>query len=115
MIDEFKRIFLAGVGSAAYTYEKFSEVVDELVKKGEITMEQGKDLSEELKRSVKDTGERIKPITKPELHSILEEINLYIKRDIDEIKFRLNRIEEHLGIKIEDEDEEHSTADAGGE
>ena len=44
------RIFLAGVGALAVTAEKSKEVVDELVKKGELTVEQGKILNEELKR-----------------------------------------------------------------
>ena len=44
------RIFLAGVGALAVTAEKSKEVIDELVKKGELTVEQGKVLNEELKR-----------------------------------------------------------------
>ena len=36
-------------------YEKSSELVDELVKKGEITVEQGKALNTELKRKVSET------------------------------------------------------------
>lgn len=44
------RIFLAGVGALAVTAEKSKVVVDELVKKGELTVEQGKILNEELKR-----------------------------------------------------------------
>lgn len=36
------RIFLAGVGALAVTAEKSKEVVDELVKKGELTVERGR-------------------------------------------------------------------------
>lgn len=49
---ELKRIFLAGVGAIAATAEKSQQLVDELVKKGELTVEQGKVLNEELKRDV---------------------------------------------------------------
>ncbi len=38
MINEFKNILLAGIGSAAYTYEKASNLVDEMVQKGKITV-----------------------------------------------------------------------------
>lgn len=51
MSEELKKIFLAGLGAAAVTAEKSKEVVDELVKKGEITLEQGKQLNEELKHN----------------------------------------------------------------
>ena len=52
MSEEVKKIFLAGLGAAAVTAEKSKQVVDELVKKGELTLEQGKALNEELKHNV---------------------------------------------------------------
>lgn len=51
---DVKKIFLAGIGAAAVTVEKSSEIVDTLVKKGELTVEQGKVLNEELKRDFSD-------------------------------------------------------------
>ena len=46
--DGFKNIFLAGIGALAYTGEKGKEIIDQLVEKGEITLEQGRELNEEL-------------------------------------------------------------------
>jgi polyhydroxyalkanoate synthesis regulator phasin len=51
-VIDFKRIFLAGVGAVALTAEKSRELVNELVAKGEMTVEQGKVINEELKRDV---------------------------------------------------------------
>ena len=45
----FKDIFLAGVGALAIGAEKSKEVIDQLIAKGELTVEQGKELNEELK------------------------------------------------------------------
>lgn len=50
-----KNIVLAGIGAVAVTSEKAKDVVDELVKKGELTVEQGKVLNEELKHNIKET------------------------------------------------------------
>jgi polyhydroxyalkanoate synthesis regulator phasin len=50
--DDLKKIMLAGIGAFATTAEKSKQVLDELVKKGELTVEQGKVLNEELKRNV---------------------------------------------------------------
>ena len=50
---EMKKIMLAGIGAVALTTEKAKDLVDDLVKKGEITVEQGKVLNEELKGIVK--------------------------------------------------------------
>jgi len=52
--EELKKIVLAGIGAIAISAEKSKEIVDELIKKGEITVEQGKVLNEELKRKIKD-------------------------------------------------------------
>lgn len=52
--EGLKTIFLAGVGAVAVTAEKSKEIIDDLVKKGELTMEQGKVLNEELKRDIKE-------------------------------------------------------------
>ena len=54
--DGFKNIFLAGIGVLAYTGEKGKELIDQLVEKGEITLEQGKELSEEFQRKAEDTA-----------------------------------------------------------
>ena len=53
--DSMKKILLAGIGAAATTAEKSKEILDDLVKKGELTVEQGKVLNEELKYNVKQT------------------------------------------------------------
>ncbi|MBT1165610.1 phasin family protein [Bifidobacterium simiarum] len=48
--DGLRTIFLAGVGAVATGAEKGQQIVDELVKKGEISVEQGKVLNSELSR-----------------------------------------------------------------
>ena len=48
--DGLRKVLLAGIGALATGYEKSSELVDELVKKGEITVEQGKALKAQLIR-----------------------------------------------------------------
>lgn len=48
--EGIRKILLAGVGAVAMGAEKSQELVEELVKKGELTVEQGKILNEELTR-----------------------------------------------------------------
>ena len=56
--DGLKKLLLAGVGTVAVTAEKSKEILDELVKKGELTVEQGKVLNQELKHNIKETRPR---------------------------------------------------------
>ena len=52
--DGIRKLILAGIGAVAATKEKSEVILDELVKKGELTVEQGKVLNEELKHNIKD-------------------------------------------------------------
>ena len=63
--DGLRKVFLAGVGALATTVEKSQEIVDDLVKKGELTVEQylyaaqelAKNLNAELKHKVEEAKE----------------------------------------------------------
>ena len=52
--DNIKKIILAGIGAVAVTAEKSKDLLDEMVEKGELTVEQGKVLNEELKHNIKE-------------------------------------------------------------
>lgn len=55
MTDSLKKVILAGIGAMATTAEKSKDILDEMVKKGELTVEQGKILNQELKHNIKET------------------------------------------------------------
>ena len=68
--DGIRKLILAGIGAVAATKEKSEVILDELVKKGELTVEQGKVLNEELKHNIKD--------------AIRDNVTLHIVTDEDE-------------------------------
>ena len=69
--DGLKKLLLAGVGAVALTTEKAGELLNEMVEKGEITVEQGKALNQELKRTVKESGGK-KEDEKKDLSKVVE-------------------------------------------
>ena len=89
--ENVKKILLAGVGAAATTVEKSKEILDDLVEKGELTVEQGKALNEELKHNIKKTvEENVKNTEKAdpveELDELLEKMT---PEQIEALKERL--------------------------
>ena len=83
--DGIKKFFLAGVGAVAITAEKGQEIIGELVKKGELTVEQGKELNKDLQRSFKESmnergvdidelSQKISKMSTDELTKIKEQI-----------------------------------------
>ena len=51
------KAFLATVGAVAITAEKSQQAVEDLVKKGELTVQQGKSLNHELSRKAKEAAQ----------------------------------------------------------
>lgn len=49
-----KDIFLAGVGAMAITGEKASELVEKMIARGELSVEQGKEINQELQHKAEE-------------------------------------------------------------
>lgn len=105
MLQEAKKLFLAGVGAAAMTYDKSLEVVEQLVARGKLTVEEGKELSEELKRDVKEKAEaakskandkfqEMKPLTKEDMTEVLQSLDFATKSEVEDLKSRIKTLEE---------------------
>ena len=48
LADTLKKVLLAGIGAAALGVEKAAEFTDDFVRRGEVTVDQGKALAEDL-------------------------------------------------------------------
>lgn len=73
--EGLKKILLAGIGTVAVTAEKSKDVLDEMVKRGELTVEQGKVLNKELKHNLKNTiKNNVNVSVKPQSGEELEEL-----------------------------------------
>ncbi len=97
--DSMKKIMLAGIGAVAVTAEKSKELVDELVVKGELTVEQGKVLNEELKHKVKETikdnvqVQIIQPENKtPAAEHVISQMENYTPEELDAIRQKLDAL-----------------------
>ena len=90
--SDLKKVLLAGIGALATTVEKSKDIVDELVKKGEITVEQGKALNEELKHDIQEKKEeKASAACAADVTEKLEQLNA---EDLAKIKAKLAELEE---------------------
>lgn len=84
--EDLRKLLLVGIGAVAITAEKSKEVVEDLVKKGELTVEQGKVLNEELKHNV---AEKLRqPVSVETIEQDLQ------KMDVDDLEKLKQKIEE---------------------
>lgn len=81
--DGLKNILLAGIGALAITGEKGKELIDTLVEKGELTVEQGKEINAELTHRVSEVATaardtaleaRMKAMTPEEREAFVEKV-----------------------------------------
>ena len=86
-------LVLAGIGSMAYTMEKGMNLVDQLVKKGELTVNQGKELNRELLNRFQ--GKQAQP-DQAVIKEIIASINPATKEDFHNLEARISRLEKQL-------------------
>ena len=106
LTDGLKKILLAGIGTVAVTAEKSKEVLDEMVKRGELTVEQGKVLNQELKHNIKDTVKKnVNVSVKPQSGEELEELLGNMTPDqLADLKDKISQMQEKDAAEPENEE-----------
>ena len=84
---------LACTGLAFMTTEKIQEVIDELVKKGEITEKEARETVAGLKEKSKKFKKEMEERTEKIVTGILRHLNVPTKVELEEIKERLEKLE----------------------
>lgn len=111
--DGFKDIFLAGVGALAITGEKAKELVDGLIEKGNITVEQGKDINRELQHKATET------ISKVRTESVAQAIKVMSPEEREEFAATVAKLvaeaEADKGAEVVDAEPLSSDADKAAE
>lgn len=95
--EDLKKIFLFGVGAVATTAEKSKILIDELVEKGDLTVQQGKILNEELKHNIKETIKESVTVNMvkseaPSADAVVEGLDKMSAEDIQKIKDKLEAL-----------------------
>ena len=108
--EDLKKIMLAGIGAVAITSEKSAELIDDLVKKGQVTFEQGKELNEELKRNLKTkvqdaVNEHVNvTVVTNEEENILDKLDTLSEEELQAVKEKLDKIEREKNNNVSTEE-----------
>ena len=111
LTDNLKKVILAGIGAVAITAEKSKDVLDDMVKKGELTVEQGKVLNEELKHNLKQTVKnnvKVKVTTPEELSELLDKMT---PEQLEALKAQIKEKESTVDSEAEEVDAEDTAED----
>ena len=98
--DGIKKFFLLGIGAAAASVEKSSEILGDLVKKGELTVEQGKALNQELKHNAEEKKTQAEAQKKEK--NISDLVAGLSAEDLEKLKAQIAKAEEEMAEKPEE-------------
>jgi poly(hydroxyalkanoate) granule-associated protein len=93
MLDFIRKMTLAGAGLAIVTTEKIQELADELVKKGEMTEKEAREAVNEYVEKSKQAKKDLEGKMEQWVAGFLNRMNIPTRKELDEIKERLARLE----------------------
>ena len=96
MLEFIKKAIFIGAGLASMTAEKIEEAVAEIVRKGEISEKQGRELIQDLKdrsgKARKDLGDRVEKM----IEEALQRLKIPTRKEVDDLKARVEALEKNI-------------------
>lgn len=97
--DGIKKFFLLGIGAAATSVEKSGEILGDLVRKGELTVEQGKALNQELKHNAEEKKQVEAQKKEKNISDLVAGLSA---EDLEKLKAQIAKAEEEMAEKPEE-------------
>lgn len=92
--DVFEKAVSLGLGFAITSKEQVEKVVDEWVKKGELSKTESKDYVNELLQKGNEAREKVEAIIRERVQTALSEQPFAMKADIERLERRLEQLEQ---------------------
>ncbi len=96
MLIIFKELLYAGIGLAAMTREKAEEVVTELIKKGELSADEGKDVLNNLLDRMQEERKKMLVKLQEQTENIISSMDLVKKEELEAVKQRVEELEKQI-------------------
>lgn len=93
MRDAFKKGINLGLGLAAASKEQAEKVIDELMKKGELSQEESDDLFQQLHDKGAEAQKQLDQKMQQKLKEMLAELDVATKEDIKALDQRVSQLE----------------------
>lgn len=107
--EGFKKVFLAGVGAIATTVETATDLIDTFVEKGELTVEQGKVLNEELKHNIKSkVKDHVTVNVVKEYGNVMNAVDSMSNEELEQLKEKIASREQEMQAQAEEKSEDNS-------
>ena len=96
--DLIERAFLIGMGAAALTKDRIQSVVDELVRRGQLSGEEGKDMVEKLVVRSREEARTALHKADSSMQGTYRNLGLVTKRELEDVDFRIRQLEHRVQL-----------------
>ncbi|MCL4516924.1 MAG: polyhydroxyalkanoate synthesis regulator [Firmicutes bacterium] len=96
MFDLVKKPLITALGLAVLTKEKAEEAVKDLVKKGEMSKDEGRQFLENWAKRAEEEKEELRKRIGAETQHFLETTGIATRADVDRLEARIRELEEKL-------------------
>jgi polyhydroxyalkanoate synthesis regulator phasin len=83
-----------GLGLALASKEQVEKLIDELVKKGELSLEESKDIIDQWKQQTDERKAELQRIVREQIKQVIDKLDLVTKDELQQLEQRIRRLEE---------------------
>ncbi|HDJ28948.1 MAG TPA: hypothetical protein ENF28_06865 [Proteobacteria bacterium] len=91
-----RKFLLLGIGALSLTEERLEQIISGMVKKGEISRQEGRDLVQEMLKKIKQEKDNLSEKIKKEFDSLMDKVDVPKQSEINELKQRVAELEAKL-------------------
>lgn len=91
--DLIERTFLAGLGAAVLTKDRIQELVEDLVGRGQINADEGREMIDRLVSRSREEARMALKKADSSLQGAYRDMGLSTKRELEDLDFRLRQVE----------------------
>ncbi len=107
--DLIERAFLVGMGAAALTKDRVQSIADELVHRGQLSGEEGKDMVEKLVARSREEARSALQKADSSMQGTYRNLGLVTKREAEDVEFRLRQLEHRVQLLEAAADKQQTT------
>ena len=95
-MEIIRKAMLLGLGALSLTKEKAEEVIDELIKRGEVSKEERFKMVDKLLKEAEKQEEELTGKINETVQKVITKMGLATKKDLEDISKRLEEIEKRI-------------------
>jgi polyhydroxyalkanoate synthesis regulator phasin len=98
LADLLERTLLLGIGAAAITKDRVQAVVDDFVRRGQLSREEGREVVDNIAERSREEARSARRRIDSSLQTTYREMGLATRKDMEDLDFRLRQVEHRLGL-----------------